>query len=238
MPVKRGDRGTLPRHWQAARWQTALGYIAKIVDACGGDVTHAAQVLGIANSTMLAKQTRGLVYLRRHGLQGAQYRARRPRQPTGPIHTNTLRRAVPFRVFMAQWEIQTIDRAIKICGSQTAAARWMGMKLYANSCTPFRDMRPTALRVLAAHHTARPVRQPKQGLRHWLRVLGIKVNGAAVRSAATFQQARTAFRKKMLACHPDRGGTHEAAAALNLVWTKIENSFIHLRHKEAACYDS
>lgn len=41
----------------------------------------------------------------------------------------------------------------------------------------------------------------------------------------TFAEARDAYRKRALAAHPDRGGSHEDMLALNRAWAALKKAF-------------
>ena len=54
---------------------------------------------------------------------------------------------------------------------------------------------------------------------------GVDVAVLGLAWPVTFAEARDAYRKRVLACHPDRGGSHEEMLALNRTWAALKKAF-------------
>ena len=44
-------------------------------------------------------------------------------------------------------------------------------------------------------------------------------------ATATLAECKRAYYRRMLDCHPDRGGTNAEATAVNLAWERLRDSF-------------
>ena len=54
---------------------------------------------------------------------------------------------------------------------------------------------------------------------------GIDLSVLGLRWPVTFSEARDAYRQRALACHPDRGGSHDDMLALNRAWGALKKAF-------------
>jgi hypothetical protein len=54
---------------------------------------------------------------------------------------------------------------------------------------------------------------------------GVDVAVLGLQWPVTFREARDAYRTRALACHPDRGGSHEDMLALNRAWAALKKAF-------------
>ena len=54
---------------------------------------------------------------------------------------------------------------------------------------------------------------------------GIDVSVLGLEWPVTLDEARNAYRTRALACHPDRGGSHDEMLALNHTWAALKKAF-------------
>lgn len=287
------------------RTREKLRYLARVVEACGGDGQRAARVLRINPANFTQYVTWCVTSLRRAGVSADGIPQPRFYRPPRPAHERRIKRLVPLKVRLAQFDLQWIARAdahvrarraptkqlpvaatapwrdprltrrqAEVIGlivgqgrSHAAAGRELGLSkstvfkakhaalkklrgerwqprlanrevgaLLGLSGSAISVIRRRAQRIVNDWLEIRPRRKP-DNLRSRLKTLGVEFTGDPYRRAV-FDAAKTAYRQKMLTAHPDRGGAHEAAAALNKLWATVEAAYTrrnkYLEWQEAA----
>ena len=207
-----------------SRTYAASQHVAWVMEQCDGNLHRAATILSRHRKAIKRFESDAFRRCRRLGgntVRLAQIRIKDARRKQQMPNERSLRKAVTLDVFIARHDLRLIEKALEAYEHDHAAAA-QALGIHKDSLSRLKLKRS---RTLAAYNATRPVRRAGSGLRGWLRELGVAVKAAALQRPEVYAAAKTAYRARMLELHPDRGGSHEAASALNALWEKIERSF-------------